>query len=48
MNFIEKYLNFSPGYGDRSLEFLLLIALVSIIALAGLRFFHNLADEDEP
>jgi hypothetical protein len=31
MDFIERYLGFSPGHGDGSFEAILLIALVTVI-----------------
>ena len=49
MDFIERYLGFSPDHGDRALETLLLIALVTFITGLGLAFFRKLdARIDEP
>jgi hypothetical protein len=39
MDFIERYLGFSPDHGDGSLEAILLIALVTIITGLSLSFF---------
>jgi hypothetical protein len=44
MDFIEKSLGFSPDQSDRSLEVLLLIALVAMFTVLGWRFFHRLRD----
>ena len=44
MDFIEKTLGFSPDHSDRSLEVLLLIALVAMITVLGRQFFHRLRD----
>ena len=45
MDFIEKSLGFSPDQSDRSLEVLLLIALVAMITVLGWQFFHRLRDQ---
>jgi len=39
MDFIERYLGFSPDHGDGSLEAIVLIALVTIITGIALGFF---------
>jgi len=44
MDFIEKSLGFLPDHSDRSLEVLLLIALVAMITVLGWQFFHRLRD----
>jgi len=44
MDFIERYLGFSPDHGDKSFEVLFLIALVAIITVLAWRFFHHLRD----
>jgi len=44
MDFIERYLGFSPDHGDKSFELLLLIGLVAMISVLGWRFFHRLRD----
>ena len=41
MDFIERYLGFSPDGGDGSFEAMLLIALVTVITGAGMVFFHK-------
>ena len=33
MDFIERYLGFSPDHGDKSFELLLLIGLVAMISV---------------
>jgi hypothetical protein len=40
MDFIEKYLGFSPDHGDGSLEAFVLIALAIAITGLALRFFR--------
>jgi hypothetical protein len=42
MDFIERYLDFLPDHIDRSLQVLLLIALVALIAVLARWFFHHL------
>jgi len=37
MQFIERYLGFSPDGGDGSMEILVIVVLVAIIAVLGLR-----------
>ena len=44
MDFIERVFGFSPDYGDKSFELLLLIVLVAIMSVAAWRFFHHLRD----
>jgi hypothetical protein len=44
MDFIERYLGFSPDHGDKSFELLLLIGLVAMISVLAWRFFHRLRD----
>jgi len=41
MDFIERYLGFSPDHGDGSFEAMLLIALVVVITGLALGYFHN-------
>ena len=41
MDFIERYLGFSPDHGDGTLEAMLLTALVTIITGLALGFFHK-------
>jgi hypothetical protein len=41
VDFIERYLGFSPDHGDGSLEAILLIALVTIITGVSLGFFRK-------
>ena len=41
MDFIERYLGFSPDGGDGSFEAMLLIALVTVITGAGMAFFRK-------
>jgi hypothetical protein len=41
MDFIERYLGFSPDHGDGSLEAIVLIALVTIITGIALGFFRK-------
>ncbi len=41
MDFIERYLGFSPDHGDGPLEAILLIALVTIITGIALGFFRK-------
>jgi hypothetical protein len=41
MDFIERYLGFSPDHGDGSFEAMLLIALVVIITGLALGYFHK-------
>jgi hypothetical protein len=41
MDFIERYLGFSPDHGDGSFEAMLLIALVTIITGIALGFFRK-------
>jgi len=45
MGFLEKAFGFSYDHGDdRSLEVLLLIALVAMITVLARQFFHHLRD----
>jgi hypothetical protein len=44
VDFVEKYLGFSPDHGDGSFEVLLLIAVVAIMTGLGLGFFRKLRD----
>jgi hypothetical protein len=49
MDFIERFLVFSPDHGDGSLEAIILIALVAIIAGLALGLFkteHQLRHHD--
>jgi hypothetical protein len=41
MDFIERYLGFSPDNGDGSIEAILLMALVTIITGISLSFFRT-------
>ena len=41
MDFIERYLGFSGGHGDGSLEAMLLLVLVIIITAIVMVFFHK-------
>jgi hypothetical protein len=41
MDFIERYLGFSPDHGDGSLEAMLLLALVTIITGIAVGFFRK-------
>jgi hypothetical protein len=41
VDFIERYLGFSPNHGDGSLEAILLIALVTIVTGIALGFFRK-------
>jgi len=41
VDFIERYLGFSPDGGDGSLEAILLIALVVFVVGIGIGFFHK-------
>jgi hypothetical protein len=41
VDFIERYLGFSPDHGDGSFEALLLIALVTFITGIALGFFRK-------
>jgi hypothetical protein len=41
VDFIERYLGFSPDHGDGSLEAMLLIVLVTIITGIALGFFRK-------
>ena len=47
MDFFEKVFGFSPDHGDRSFEVLFLVALVAMISVLALRFFHHLRDLDK-
>jgi hypothetical protein len=44
MGFFEKVFGFLPDHSDRSLEVLLLIALVAMITVLAQQFFHHLRD----
>ena len=41
MDFIERYLSFSPDGGDGSFEAMLLLVLVTVITGVGMAFFHK-------
>jgi len=41
VDFIERYLGFSPDGGDGSFEAMLLIALVTVITGTGMAFFQK-------
>jgi hypothetical protein len=41
VDFIERYLGFSPDHGDGSFEAMLLLALVTGVTGAGMAFFHK-------
>jgi hypothetical protein len=41
MDFIEKYLGFSPDHGDGSLEAIILVALVTIAAGLAMHYFRE-------
>jgi hypothetical protein len=41
VDFIERYLGFSPDHGDGRLEAMLLIALLTIVTGVGMAFFHK-------
>jgi hypothetical protein len=41
MDFIERYLGFSPDHGDGSLEVIILIALVTGVTGIALGFFRG-------
>ena len=41
MDFIERYLGFSPDGGDGSFEAMLLLVLVTVVTGAGMAFFHK-------
>ena len=41
MDFIERYLGFSPDGGDGLFEAMLLLALVTVITGVGMAFFHK-------
>jgi hypothetical protein len=41
MDFIERYLGFSPDHGDGSLEAMLLLALVTTITGIAVGFFRK-------
>ena len=41
MDFIERYLGFSPDHGDGSFEAMLLITLVTIITGTAIGFFRK-------
>jgi len=41
MDFIERYLGFSPDHGDGSLEVIILIALVAITTGLALLYFRE-------
>ena len=46
MDFIERYLGFSPDHGDGSFEATLLIALVTTITGVATYFFQKTKDDD--
>ena len=46
MDFIERYLGFSPGHGDGRLEAMLLLVLVTIITGIAIAFFQKHYDRN--
>jgi hypothetical protein len=41
MDFIERFLGFSPDHGDGSFEAMLLLVLVILVTGVGMAFFHK-------
>ena len=41
MDFIERYLGFSPDGGDGSFEAMLLLVLATVVTGVGMVFFHK-------
>jgi hypothetical protein len=41
MDFIERYLGFSPDHGDGSLEAIILLVAVMVITGIGFGYFHK-------
>ena len=46
MDFIERFFGFAPDHGNGSLEAVILIAAVTVVAGLGMGFFHKRYEHD--